>query len=417
MPLRSYQRLKNRAKQVIVRVSSENLSWTLKQIFLRFFFLIMFLSMLPITLVLHQFGYRRLNVNTERIGHLAAEVDCFLKLYSMGKIDSSKKYFISTTYEKVANKKLLDLWSNQIRVLKNRPINFLLNFMTYGPFLKHDVSDYVLSTGRAARYYRVNSDWGSRPSTLTFDQDLILRGTEVLRKLGIPEGSWFVCIHVRERGYSESDDGVHEYRNFESGTMLLAIQEIISRGGYCIKMGHKTSAPVLDEVNGFINYADSEYVSDEMDVFLCGSCRFFLGNTSGLFILSSIFNVPVVLTNVIPITSMPFRCGDLAIFKRIINLDKNRQLTIKEMLGSDIVHFRVGALYRKNNLGYINNTAEEIRNVTIEMLEAIEGNFYMPASGELMEKFRAMVQPNHYCFSFTSQISLSYLSDNKALLI
>lgn len=414
MGLKFYSKFRNRIRSLVIRATSEKISWTIRQIVWRVFFLIMFFLLLPITLIFHQIGYRRLNVNTSRIGHLAAEVDCFLKLRYLGKIDLSKKYFISANPKKIANAKLLELWGSEIRVITNSLIDFFLNFMTYGPFMKCDVSDYVLSTAKAAKYYQVNAEWRGG-STLKLGSELISKGADTLEKMGIPRGSWYVCIHARERGYSVNDDDLHDYRNFDFESLNLAIKEIISRGGYCIRLGHKTARTGLDQIEGFFDYANSEYVSDEMDLFLCGSCRFFLGNTSGLFILPSIFTVPVILTNVIPITSMPFQAHDLSIFKKILNLNTGKLMTIKEMLDSEIVHFRVGALYKKQNLSYIDNSPEEIRNVTLEMLELIDRK-KLNEESELMKKFRRLVQPHHYCFEFASRVSAKYLYENRELL-
>src|SRR3972149_6825178 len=52
----------------------------------------LWLVLLPLTAALHLAGYRRLPILTERIGHLAAEVDCFLKQRALGELPPRKDF-------------------------------------------------------------------------------------------------------------------------------------------------------------------------------------------------------------------------------------------------------------------------------------------------------------------------------------
>lgn len=46
--------------------------------------------LLPLTLLLHLMGYRHVNVFTDRIGHLALELDCLIKEQQLGLISARK---------------------------------------------------------------------------------------------------------------------------------------------------------------------------------------------------------------------------------------------------------------------------------------------------------------------------------------
>jgi len=405
----------NRIKRYRLRASNATFGWIFIQIIKRIIFLFCFLILLPLTLILHSLGFRRLNVKTSKIGHLAAEVDCFLKLFHMGHVDKNKKYFISCNYKKISNKKLLQIWSKSIYINTNFFINLVLDYMTFGPFMKYDVTDYVLSTAKSSMYYQVNIDWAKRPSIASLDYETIKSGNSVLKKLGIPEWSWYVCVHARENDESFADNEVHHYRNCSIDTFVDAIGEIKKRGGYCLMMGSR-KLKINYNIDGLINYSSSEFANDELDIFLCATCKFFLGNTSGLFLASSIFHVPVIQTNTIPLTGLPFRIGDFAIFKELYD-ENSRELTYKEILKSDIVDFRYSSIYDKYKLIIKDNNSVDIQNVVIEMLEFLDGkNIFTDEYFILLNKFKSMIKTNHYCYNFETYISPKFLKNKSYLL-
>ena len=111
---------------------------------------------------------------------------------------------------------------------------------------------------------------------MQLDDDDTRFGEAILRTLGIPPESWFVCIHVREGGYSPSDEKYHSFRNANIASFIPAMKAIIDSGGMCVRMGDSTMSQI-ETIKGVVDYANSKYCSDRMDVFLCSRCRFFLG--------------------------------------------------------------------------------------------------------------------------------------------
>src|SRR5262245_55149119 len=75
-----------RAQARVERARREGLAATLRQLLAAAGGALAWVALLPLTLLLHLAGYRRLDVIAERIGHLAAEVDCFLKARALGEL-------------------------------------------------------------------------------------------------------------------------------------------------------------------------------------------------------------------------------------------------------------------------------------------------------------------------------------------
>ena len=175
-----------------------------------------------------------------------------------------------------------------------------------------------------------------------------------------------------------------------------------------------TRLPPLDRV---VDYANHPLRSPEMGVFLCASCRFFVGNTSGLFIVSSVFGVPSALANIAPFAAMGFSPDDICIPKLLRSRSNGRFLDFKEILASPVSNYRMGRLYEEAGIELVDNTAEEIEELVVEMIDRIEGKSAAYADFELLQwRFKSLLRPTHYCYASASRIGARFLSRHQELL-
>ena len=408
--VKKFKKFLVRLSYAFARIRSEGLYWTVGELSRRGYLWVLWLILLPITFIGHLFGYRRLPVITQRIGHLAAEIDCFLKLLEMGEISTkNKKFFLLAPPGQVANYSLLEYWKKYLIVITNPTLCKLLGYMTRGILMRHDISDYVLGIGQPARYCEVNAKWNKRPPLLKISKTHREIGEKALRIMGIPKGAWYVCVHARESGYSPKDEAVHDYRNCSIESMIPAMKEIVKRGGWCIRVGDSSMKPI-QKIPGVIDYVHHSLMSPEIDVFLCGTCNYFLGNTSGLFILSSVFGVISALTNMVPMSSLGFGKDDLNIFKMFLDKNTGEYLSAAKVMQLPIIEYRMSSSYNRSGYELINNTALEIMELAIEMYERIEGKFVeIPQDRKMMDNFHKLLKPNHYCFGSQSKIASTFL--------
>jgi len=397
------------------RSRAEGFAWTVRELVRRAAFLPAWLVLLPVTLLLALAGFRRVAVITKRIGHLAAEVDCLLKLRALGGLPA-RRFFVLAPADRTANASLLEYWEEQLTIIRQPVLCTILDVMSRVPPLRYDVSDYVLTVASAATYYRVNAEWAQRPPLLRLTRTHAERGRAVLRELGIPDGAWFVCVHVREGGYSPSDEKVHAFRNAHIADVFLAMEAISSLGGWCVRMGDPSMArlPLHERV---VDYAHHPLRSPEMDVFLCASCRFFVGNSSGLFIVSSVFGVPSALVNIAPFATMGFSPNDLSIPKLLRSKSDGRYLGFEEILASPISNYRMAQMYEKAGVELVDNSPEEIEELVVEMIHRTEGRVGDYAAFETLQaRFKSYLRPTHYCYGSASRIGARFLDRHRELL-
>jgi len=317
--------------------------------------------------------------------------------------------------EKVANAAMLDIWSQHFIHIQSPVLEILLRPFTYFRRLQISTVESVAGRGEPALYPLVNGDW-RRPPIFKLPDHLIANGEEALRAMGLPLGRWHVCFHARDGVYSPGDEYLHVFRNASIENYELAADEIIARGGWCVRMG-EAGSPSLRERAGVINYHRSEFKSDWMDLFLCTRARFFLGTASGLCNVSTIVDVPSALANMAPLGAcLGFGADDLGI-PTMIARKNGEVLSWAEIMGSDISLFRLNPQYERAGLETIENSPEEIRDLALEMLDWIEATLLRSPDDEMLQqRFRALMQPKHYCYATPSRIGSAFLRSHRSML-
>ena len=188
-----------------------------------------------------------------------------------------------------------------------------------------------------------------------------------LLSLGLPAGAWYVCLHVRESGFHGKWNKVYpSMRDGNIDDYTLAINEIVNAGGWVIRMGDLTMKP-LPPMFHVIDYIQSSLRDSVADRLISASCKFFLGTNSGLNMVPIIYGIPCALTNWVPIGWPLWPKQDLMIAKLFLNKNTNQILTIEEVFEQGLAFIQNRADL-PSHIELINNTPEEIRDLTLEML-------------------------------------------------
>ena len=352
----------------------------------------------------------------DRIGHLCIEPDCFIK---EGILNLRPKFFaiFLIPRDRVANNVVLDLWSRRLTIVTSPLLCAALRPLLSFASVRYAVDHYAVAIEDTAACGAILAKWGNRSPLLEKDLLDTKYGLDVLHALGMPPGSWFVCIHSRDGYYSSHDEHLHSYRNSRIENYLLAMEAIIERGGWCIRVGEPTPNS-LSSAPGVIDYANSDKKSSQMDIFLCANCRFFLGNSSGLYLASTIFGVQSALANLIPISgALPVGPDDLGIPKMLRSRKSGELLLYREAMQIAVANFRFGWQYESEGIEVEENSPEDIRDMAIEMMDRLSGKMVYDATDEqLQQKFRELMKPGHYSFGARSRIGRDFLRKNAQLI-
>ena len=351
-----------------------------------------------------------------RIGHLALNSDLFLRRLKLGIIKNNIKHKMIARSD-IANKQLFKMLKQKMDIItipESKYIRTITKIMASKSVLSQKKLFITLP-------YNVNEyhEFNNTTSDLNFTELDENKGKELLQKMKV-DNSWFICFHSRDSSYLnvqwKKGDSYHDFRNCSVESYISSAEYITKQGGYALRMGSVVSEKMANLNDPkIIDYATS-YRTDFGDVYLLAKCKFFLGNTAGLFAIATIFNKPIASANVVPIVYPPLRKGDLFIPKKIWSKNKKKFLTFREIIQSKIMTYDFSEDYKKNGLIPIENNSEEILDLAMEMNERLNGNWITTKEDEeLQKKFKSLFSKNSSCYGFPSRIGTLFLRKNKEL--
>lgn len=301
------------------------------------------------------------------IGGFAQSVDAFLRRTSNN--HENIEYIFLVQGQKVANEYFYGLVKRKLHILEN-PIlkRVLLPMVVTNNPLNVTLSMTYLRADELEKYPRIS--W--------FDEYDHLRGKELLNQLGISGDAWYVCFFARDNAFGRTHyssqeasavESFHSCRNSDIDTYIKAMQFILDQGGYVIRIGNIVEKPVALKHPRLIDYPFSQYKSDFADIYIPCHCKFIVGNASGIVDLTWIVDKPYGRVNE-PIYALKWPRPDLIFIPKFIKDKENGKcLTIDEFNELFDIN-RVNdfyALMKQRNLVYVNNSEEDILQVTQAM--------------------------------------------------
>ncbi len=314
----------------------------------------------PVSALFRLLGIRFISIDLSQVGSVVF-LDLFLRENRLGRRTPPHKLIACYSDYREANICALDLYRPHITLVKNPFLKMILSPFFVNPFFKDDtfrfdLSETFRSTDGKRRTF-VHEIWREHDEKfgaplVALSETMVARGREMMAHL-LPPGRKFVALHVRESGFYGNTNRVT--RNADITTYEPAIRYLIDRGYTVVRMGDARMVAIDDMISrcgpNFIDYARSDLRSDFLDAYLCSQCDFFIGLTSGLLGLPTVFERPCCNVNCYNVTNcLGFFEPDLTSFKKfryisddsLVPLDKlllppfsqNAQLKILEDAGT-----------------------------------------------------------------------------------
>ncbi len=383
---------------------------------------------LPLLIIRYVFHLKFFRVHGNRFGHLAMNNETFLRKRQLGLIKEKNVKYIGIVPTKVCNQQLLDMYKRHLTIFQipqPRLVRTITKIMAEKSILSR-LDLFVVLEYDLGYFLRFNE---AKP-IISFTEQEKLSGKELLEKMGINKGDWFICFHVRDEAYVNSllkkGDSRYTYRNSTLKNIFPALEYVTTQGGYTLRMGAKVHEKIPELHNQKIIDYSTLYRTGLGDIYLPAKCKFFVGTGSGVASIAEIFNVPEVRINFVPLNPLipdytlnhfPPGKMDLFIPKKIWSKEKKRFLTFKEELEFDLNFTFDTEDYEKAGLVPVENTAEEILAVTKEMNQRLEETWKSkPEDEELQRRFRALFTLEGKPYNFPARIGAQFLRENEELL-
>ena len=325
---------------------------------------------------------RMCKLNSSRIGHFASNTELYLCERDAG-INVPNQCHIDIFYKRglICNQQLATMWSRVLRVWPGWIWGFIHRLNRVIP---------------GAKLYEIDSTEGRDihnlldrfPAHLQFTAKEEARGEAGLRLMGLPAGSKFVCLNVRDSAYLAGPAwSYHSYRDSDIQNYVLAAEVLAERGYFVIRMGAKVHESIKSAHPKVIDYATNGMRSDFMDIYLGAKCVFCISTGTGWDCIPEILRRPIVYVNFGPVVALPsYVKWTISIVRHHFSLMENRKLSLSEIFTHGIGFCGRTSDYETKGVTLIENTPEEIRDVAIEMADRLTGTWQTLPGDEMLQQ-------------------------------
>lgn len=301
----------------------------------------------------------------------------FFIIMNMRKDDNILRIFIPETKaantRRVCNRYLIELLGRKIHIVQEEDVAFWTYILkTYSEDMDFSEYDKYSSRNNYPAYNGILDGYDN-----WFNDSEIEKGDKALEQMGIKEP--FVCFTARTNTYNKKTVGHdfdYDYRNMEFDDYKMAIKYLQKQHITAVKMGRLEDP--MKKVDNCIDYAGL-YADDFKDLYLSSKCKFMIASATGTIFMGGLFGKPVIMVNTVPVSfglsGTLYTDKDLYIPKKYYDINRDKYLSLREMLKADMQCSIYGRRYEDKGIKFINNTPEEIAAVTQEMIERLDGTW------------------------------------------
>ena len=341
--------------------------YTIKQIYtflyIPFFILIILLS--PILLI--RFG----KLDSSRIGHFATNTTLNILEKKRNNFKSIDIFYLDKV---TSNTFLLKLWKRNIIVLPRILVfpffNFFYNYFFLKTFIAKDNKNSDRDINRLIEKNEV---------LLKFTNTELKKGENILKNMGIKNSDKIVLIYNRDTKYLNKnysfDSSYHNFRNSDIGNYIYTAEELTKKNFFVLRIGRNVEKKLASNNKKIIDYADSKYQDDFMDIYLHYTCEFIISNGAGIDEISRLFRKPILKVNFCPYIYIPtYQLRTSILPKKHYDKKNKKFLSLNELFELNIAQAYNTKDFVEKNIELIENSPEEIKCATFEFINSVIDN-------------------------------------------
>lgn len=251
------------------------------------------------------------------------------------------------------------------------------------------------------------------------------KGRLFLKELGIkPLNHRFVCLMVRDSAYKEKyqnlrnrDWSYHDYRNSDIDTYKTAALALAAKGYWVFRMGKAVNKPFKVFHPQIIDYANSEFRSDFLDIWLMANCDFTISTSTGLDDVSIIFRKPILFVNHLPVGDCRTGSNDYTEYFKILQWEKNGEyLSLRDQINCGAIRFLNKSDYDRLGIKIIDNTSTQIKNAVLDFEKNLASKDNQNGNSLLQKKFWEIMKEykdfSRYHGKYRAKISRVFLEEH-----
>ena len=323
------------------------------------------------------FIIRFTEIATNRYGHLTLNPEIYLLEKKEKEKDNKFLDFFYASKYGVCNKEVLNLWKKKILIFPRNilePIDIILSKI----YTKNNI--YTVQ-GFNSKVRDINCYFDKYAPSFFLTDEQKKSCVNILSKNGIDvKKIKYVCLFNRDDVYLNSSENKKNWyylshHNYKIEKFTSAANALTERDVYLFRMGAKVEDRFGEDNPKIIDYANSSFRSELMDIYLAIHCLFGISCGTGSSHISVMYRRPILDLNANLHHLMTFMRGSLLLAKHYYSKEKKRNLTLNEILEYEEPSFRHRNDLDISKIEIIDCKKEEIKDATIELLDRIEGTF------------------------------------------
>ena len=315
--------------------------------------------------------FRIIKIRSDRFGHFVPD-----GAEQIARYQTKKNQLTAYIFDwQVCNKQWAKMLSKGLPIHNwLRSVYFWNNYITGG--------EKINQTGTKTRSRDIDLLYSKFNVKLPFEKNDEENALGWLTKKGWQKGELFYCILIRDNAYLEktfknTDSSYHNYRNTELDTYNKAINWLVEKDVWVLRIGKIMNKPLSIKHKKIIDLPFEKKRSDLLDVWLLTNCNGCISTGTGPDILSSIYGKNVLFLNFIPLFSLRSDLKSITYPKKLIWEKDNIEFTIDEYISNNRMH---DYKYHADGIKIIDMTEYEILEVTKE--------FYLRNMNKFDEKIK-----------------------------
>ena len=335
---------------------------------------------------------RLTEILSHRYGHLAANPHGYLIEKKEDKSNIKYLDFFCTNKIGICNKVLLSLWKKKIKILPRfiiAPTIYLLNKIYSASKNPYTIRNFN-EKGRDLNFVwdKYKPFINLSPKQYESCVNILLDNNIEISKIK------FACLFNRDDAYFNSFKHnkswyYRSHQNYNIKKFNLMVDELSKRNIYTFRMGAKVEGTIGENNPKVIDYANSNFRSEVMDIFLAINCMFGISCGTGSSGIAVIYRKPLLDLNGNIFQLETFPKNNILLSKHYYSKEKKRNLTLRELM-----QFNLGSLNTREQLDQAkidvkDCTEEEIKDACLELLDRVQGNWVDKAEDiSLQNKFK-----------------------------
>ena len=322
---------------------------------------------------------------TGPLGHISL-LDTVIKLRELNLLSDEQRILLYDS-QYSSNSALLKLFLPKILNIKS-DVKLIEKFTQKFDSIVDQVPIYRLKSKIVDQWSAIdiaNQAWSkdNREPVIKLSDSIEARGLKILKRWGLASDAWFVVIHVRE-----GDHRAHaRLQNADIETYFPMMREIVSRGGWIIRMGSPLMTP-LPKMQNVIDYAHTVERVDWMDVFLWAKAKFSIATNSGGSEVPMCFGTPVIRTNYSSFGHCSFFEKSFMVPKLYKLKSEKAPMSLQQALRSPIPWCE-STVHENIEFEIINNSPQDLVDAAVEMFARFdENNWILTRDQEKAQKIR-----------------------------